>query len=805
MFKDKEKLYQAYHAILSMTLSWALTLVMNQYYELRVSIALCAFFCFFSSLFLYLFDLNKKNAVSYLLVVSILPILALIFWMKKLNPMDWLKDLSGWIASYNGSEELYVAHHANFIIFCIGLLSALLFYLLTKRQTAKIILAVAIMVVMIILCVNKIDSNKAVVGIGIFYMLTIIVELYGSIYSRKAGKVNKKEGILYLAPICLVLAVLSVSLPSKPEPISWKAVTSVYYNIKEQVEIWKTDLDYYFGNRESEFFVSLTGYSEEGGNLNNNGGLIKDNKVALRFSSTSREYPLYLIGSVSDSYTGTRWEKSRLDFTQGEYEYSMDYAELVYALSRQDLETLENNRFVERVSLKIKYNNIKTRTLFYPIKNSYFKMLSGQKGISLEPANIIFDKAQGKGTFYESVFFAMNLQGDAFVKMMRDADTFSYKNILSVNEEATSWLQQNTFEDSKNLIKLRPELYEELDKRAAMIATQYTALPEELPDRVKELAEAITADFDTSYDKLKAIEVYLQGYTYTLSPKLGPKDQDFIDYFLFEGKEGYCTSFATAMAVLGRCIGIPTRYVEGFVAKYENQDEDHMFPIKNSQAHAWAEAYLEGVGWIPFEATAPFYNIRYTKWAELDKSTASPYTPDYSNLYEQYVRNSGPDYTIADMKLDLEKKDKIPEIINELFIFLSTIFILLVLFISYYFILKLRYKKVFEKADYSKKMYLLFLRILRLLKQEGFALGQQETILMLSYRVKDHFQFEWSTFTEVAAIFMKYRYAEAEVTKKELEQVSIYHEGLANKRRKEQRRFRVWLDEFLFLMQNRNS
>ena len=61
---------------------------------------------------------------------------------------------------------------------------------------------------------------------------------------------------------------------------------------------------------------------------------------------------------------------------------------------------------------------------------------------------------------------------------------------------------------------------------------------------------------------------------------------DFTYYFLFENKQGYCTSFATAMAVLGRAIGIPTRYVEGFVVDYRDYDNRGIL-VRNSMAHAW--------------------------------------------------------------------------------------------------------------------------------------------------------------------------------------------------------------------------
>ncbi|MHB8128047.1 MAG: transglutaminase domain-containing protein [Mobilitalea sp.] len=805
MFKDREKLYQVYHTMLSMALTWALALAINQYFGLRAHIILCAIYSFFPALMIYLFDQNKKNAVTYILLGSIFPILALIFWLRKVNPLDWINELIGWCAQYNGSEELYVAHHANFIVFMVGLLGATLFFLLTKKQLAKNLLAVVLMATMIILSVSEVDINKAVVGICIFYILTIIVELCGSIYSKKSGIADKKEGILYLAPVCLLLAVLSVILPSKPEPIQWNGIKDIYVNVKEQFEVWRSDIDYYFSKKESEFFVNLTGYSEDNSELSKGNELTKDNKIALKVTSTRVSNPIYLIGSISDVYTGSRWEKSRSDYMPEEQEYLLDYTELVYALSRQDVEVLESNRFFERNVLKINYNTIKTKTFFYPIKSSSYKMLSKEEALSTAPSNITFPEVRGKGTNYETVFYEMNLQGDAFQKMLREADSFSYDNPTAAKLVSLQYVKENMSNQDTNVLLKRWNFYEILGERAELIKRQYTSLPEDLPDRVKDLANEITTKFDTKFDKLKAIESFLREYTYSLDPEQVPRGEDFTDYFLFESQEGYCTSYATAMAVLGRCLGIPTRYVEGFVVKFVDKDKKNMFAVRNNQAHAWAEAYIEGIGWIPFEATSPFFNVRYTKWRELPKGEEASYVPhdnpyNQEDLLQDLGINLGHDFELAEE----EEESNSDNILNGFIIFLSAILILLLFLIIYYLSLKYSYKKIFHKADNSKKMYMLFLRILSLLKQEGFVLDQQETILMLSGRVKDRFHYDRIIFPDIANIFMRYRYAEEEVTLEEFKKVEIYCEGLSITRREKQGRIKIWLEEFVFLAKKSN-
>jgi hypothetical protein len=790
-----------------MVLGWALALIINQYYQLRIPIFSSAFLSFLPALLIYLIDINRKNAITYLAIASIIPILALIFWIRKFNPFLWLKKFTGWVIAFDGTEELYSLKFAIFTMILVSLLGVCLFFILTRRQMLKVVLAIVIFASLIILSVNKYEISKAVVCISVFYILTILVECYGIIYTQKAGKQEKKESILYLAPICLMIAILAISFPSKKEPIQWTIVKTTYKNVVRQIEDWRMDLDYYFGNHPSEFGLSLTGYSENKGELNNNGRtLIKDSKVALKISGCSTNRAIYLIGSVSGIYTGSSWEKCTEESLPDEQEYKLDFMELSYALSRQDKEVLEKNKFLNQVMFKVKYDNIKTKTLFYPLKSCYFIPWGDTKEPLTDKPNIVFNKVTGRGTTYETTFYEMNLKGDAFVNMLREAEDFSYDNAPGVKLDSLEYLNKGLLSLGKSLhFESRWDFYEVLRDRAELIQRNYTQLPDTLPHRVKKLAEEITASYDTKYDKLKAIEAYLTQYEYSLSPGKVPEGEDFVDYFLFENKKGYCTSYATAMAVMGRCIGIPTRYMEGFIAKFDNRDKQGMYPVKNSQAHAWAEAYIEGVGWIPFEATAPYYQTRYLTWAEA-VAPATPEIPEqYRNHYEGEIDASGLPIIRDKEPKPVKKVEKADEVMYGIIVAFATVFILLSLLVIYYNSLKLRYRKQYRKADSSKKMYMIFLRILALLKQEGFGLEEQETIQMLAERVKDHYLFNKVLFFDVAKIYMRYRYADEAVTEKELEKVILFQEGLSKIQREKNALVKLWLKEFVFLMKYRNA
>ena len=128
----------------------------------------------------------------------------------------------------------------------------------------------------------------------------------------------------------------------------------------------------------------------------------------------------------------------------------------------------------------------------------------------------------------------------------------------------------------------------------------YLQIPDSLPSEVGLLAKGITEDISNYYMKAVALKNYLGEFSYTLSPSIIPEDKELVEYFL-ETKEGYCVYYASAMVVMARTIGIPARYVQGFQVPIHPYGKSVYLTGEN--AHAWAELYFEGIGWIPFDAT----------------------------------------------------------------------------------------------------------------------------------------------------------------------------------------------------------
>ena len=139
------------------------------------------------------------------------------------------------------------------------------------------------------------------------------------------------------------------------------------------------------------------------------------------------------------------------------------------------------------------------------------------------------------------------------------------------------------------------------------VYARYTQLPSHLEETLFYDTQNIVAGSATPYDKACAIQRHLQRYyRYTLSPEEPPENQDFVTYFLYVGKEGYCTYFASAMTVMCRLAGLPARYVEGFLAE---PAADGIAYVTGQNAHAWTEVYFEGFGWVPFDPTPGQMNM----------------------------------------------------------------------------------------------------------------------------------------------------------------------------------------------------
>ncbi len=134
----------------------------------------------------------------------------------------------------------------------------------------------------------------------------------------------------------------------------------------------------------------------------------------------------------------------------------------------------------------------------------------------------------------------------------------------------------------------------------------------ELPDGLagmKELGARLGARRDGSAksdgEKIAAVVEWLRaGHSYTSKPPPRPAGVDPVDDFLFSQPVGHCEFFASAAVLLLRAADVPARYVTGFRGGDWNPIGGYV-AVRGERAHAWAEAFVSGVGWMRVDATPP--------------------------------------------------------------------------------------------------------------------------------------------------------------------------------------------------------
>jgi transglutaminase-like putative cysteine protease len=154
----------------------------------------------------------------------------------------------------------------------------------------------------------------------------------------------------------------------------------------------------------------------------------------------------------------------------------------------------------------------------------------------------------------------------------------------------------------------------------------YRQVPDDMPSGIGELARAWTADADTVFDEVVAIEQRLHSsgeFVYDLDTTLRSGPSSILE-FLTESKVGFCQQFSTAMAAMLRSIGIQSRVVVGFATGVAT-GQPGQFSVSTAGAHAWVEVFFPGWGWMPFEPTPGRTNaVSYVSAADPSCPECSP-------------------------------------------------------------------------------------------------------------------------------------------------------------------------------------
>lgn len=344
-------------------------------------------------------------------------------------------------------------------------------------------------------------------------------------------------------------------------------------------------------------------FSTESNTSRNTSESVSTSSDRVLYTIKAKENPVYLITHNFDVYENGKWIQDNKDFLYDDsnniFKQNMIIDKTKKSLDiidinkfKSTLNTLEVTQFQNIISagesqneasIVIKPEYSDSSQLAHPSKISFFNDVLGKDRSYLDNYDVLFKTNGNK--FYVGREYYLSYYNDNPKSGSKEAQIMTF-----FNDETYS-----------NFLKISKS-----DVNLSRIKTVYTQLGEDTSSRMFTLSESLTKDKNSTYDKAKAIEDYFKSgeYEYNLTLPENKGNGDYIDYFIFEGKKGYCVQYATAMTLLCRASKIPARYVEGYVVD-DNKDKisEGEYHVNASRGHAFVEVYIPGFGFKIFDPT----------------------------------------------------------------------------------------------------------------------------------------------------------------------------------------------------------
>ena len=259
---------------------------------------------------------------------------------------------------------------------------------------------------------------------------------------------------------------------------------------------------------------------------------------------------------------------------------------------------------------------------------------------------------------------------------------------------------------------MRDYRIEDNSEYTSYVYDKYLKVPDGL-DRLKRFCDTIVTEKNTGRQCIAVKDAICKDTQYSQQLKLVPIGTDYIEYFLFDQKKGYCEHYATAGTLLMRLKGVPARYVSGYHVsrgdfrriKDENGNKAYVAEVQDYEAHAWIEVYKEGLGWLPFDMSKEDDDEQNS---DLDNQTTN--IPDIETQIPNMTptpttaASNKPEKTEKPAKNDIDNNKASGNIASGISInighvlFISGIVIVLIAGLIY-FLLKIGYIRLLKRLD----------------------------------------------------------------------------------------------------------
>lgn len=422
------------------------------------------------------------------------------------------------------------------------------------------------------------------------YLALICVEWIQNRWQKKRRQ-SPKNQMAWLLPFMAVYCILLLMMPVSQKPYDWQWAKQAFSRIKDSFFTFTESLP--FGNKE-DFDTGYAGFSPDSAMP---GTLAHNRQEIMTLTAENKLFTnIYLTGQIADTFDGQRWSQNR---------EIPAYGRLLDTFQTFGACKAYNNQYaydyLQNTPLTVRYLKYHTSYLFAPLKTQAVISQGRRVDLSSMQDQWRFGSLKSYGTEYHLVFYQMNTGQDEFYRFL--------ENAREPSDEEWEQILKNYGQQSGQSLSL----HDVADYEAAV----YDAYGQtfSLPDAVSSWLLNATEGCETDVEKLRAIERELSGYTYHTSPGPLPSfvvdEASFLEYFLTQSKQGYCAHFATAFVLLARAEGIPARYVQGYFVPIQGKKE---ITVTSDMAHAWAEVYVEGAGWIPFDPTPGYQNLAHASW-----------------------------------------------------------------------------------------------------------------------------------------------------------------------------------------------
>lgn len=340
----------------------------------------------------------------------------------------------------------------------------------------------------------------------------------------------------------------------------------------------------------------------------------------------------------------------------------------------------------------------------------------------------------------------------------------------------------------------------------------------QIPQHVRNILDShivIDVDEEVSHIPYESAIDYVRDHlgqilTYQIDPKPLPEGQDFIVHLLERSNEGYSVHYATAATLMFRYLGIPARYVEGYLVTprdIKNKEPYEQIKIAGTNAHAWTEIYFDEIGWLPIEVTPPYFDVM--EQTDLSDYPLSDPSEDTKNLTDELSRDSQDSQHITaqpdDKKTTSEDEDEAKQVTNWFKIFLSLLLLLIFgTYIVYLIINRMKVTKLknsFNNPDLTVATKKLFAYTLKLLHHDGIK-RRGGSVYSYYNNLRDSYGVSFANhFNEIVEINQKAIYSDKKITKEEYQSVVVFKDLTIAKVIKSKsilRKLKIYLWDFIY-------